>query len=306
MLAVADECRLDRLAARDEQGDVGVAEAERGQTLELASRGRASARGRGRSRRSGSSGRDRRRRATHRPARRRPAAKRLELLGLDREAGRRPVTAEALAGAPRHAAERGVEVEGDRAARSLPACLAARDEHDRPVVALDEPRRDDADHALVPAPRPRRRSPGGAAAPPARTRSARRPSAGCAPRPPGAPGSAPRARPRDASPHRRSSVRSSSSAVSGRPSRPAALIRGARRKPTAPASTVGRIDRGAAHQRPQPGLLRPRERSQAGDRERAVLVEQRDDVGDRGERHEVERGGGRRDGRRRAAPRASL
>src|SRR5713101_7593927 len=45
-----------------------------------------------------------------------------------------------------------VEVEGrDRAARALPVALGARDEHDRSVVQVDEPRRDDADHALVPA-----------------------------------------------------------------------------------------------------------------------------------------------------------
>ena len=42
------------------------------------------------------------------------------------------------------------------------------------------------------------------------------------------------------------------------------------------------------HQRLQPGPLRAREPAQAGDRERAVLVEQRDDVGDRRQRDEVE------------------
>ena len=39
----------------------------------------------------------------------------------------------------------------DRAAGALPLLVAARDQDDRPVVALDEPRGDDADHALVPA-----------------------------------------------------------------------------------------------------------------------------------------------------------
>ena len=65
-------------------------------------------------------------------------------------------------------------------------------------------------------------------------------------------------------------------------------MRGPSRKPTAPASTRRGIDAGGAHQRLQPGLLRARERAQAGDRERAVLVDERHDVGDRRERDEVE------------------
>ena len=48
------------------------------------------------------------------------------------------------------------------------------------------------------------------------------------------------------------------------------------------------IDVRRAHQRLQTGLLRSRERAQAGARKRAVLVEERHDVGDRGERDEVE------------------
>src|SRR5215208_248322 len=44
-----------------------------------------------------------------------------------------------------------VQVEAcDRAAGSLPVALGARDQDDRPRVALDQPRGDDADHALVP------------------------------------------------------------------------------------------------------------------------------------------------------------
>ena len=49
-----------------------------------------------------------------------------------------------------------------------------------------------------------------------------------------------------------------------------------------------RVDARRAHQRLQAGLLRARERAQARDRERAVLVDERDDVGDRRERDEVE------------------
>ena len=48
------------------------------------------------------------------------------------------------------------------------------------------------------------------------------------------------------------------------------------------------IDVRRAHQRLQTGLLRSRERAEAGARKRAVLVEERHDVGDRGERDEVE------------------
>ena len=48
------------------------------------------------------------------------------------------------------------------------------------------------------------------------------------------------------------------------------------------------IDPRVLHQRLEAGPLRAGERAQAGDRERAVLVEQRDDVGDRRERDEVE------------------
>src|SRR5207302_5874476 len=49
-------------------------------------------------------------------------------------------------------AEPAVQVESrDRPARPLPVALGtARDQYDRPVEALDEPRRDDPDHAFVP------------------------------------------------------------------------------------------------------------------------------------------------------------
>ena len=50
----------------------------------------------------------------------------------------------------------------------------------------------------------------------------------------------------------------------------------------------GGVDPGVLHQRLKARPLCPGERAQPGDRERAVLVEQRDDVGDRGERDQVE------------------
>ena len=85
-----------------------------------------------------------------------------------------------------------------------------------------------------------------------------------------------------------SSVSSSSSAASGRPSRPGGVD--PRAEPEADGARVdgGRVDAGGAHQRPQPDLLRARERAQPRDRERAVLVEQRHHVGDRRERDEIE------------------
>ncbi len=64
----------------------------------------------------------------------------------------------------------------------------------------------------------------------------------------------------------------------------------ARPEPEADGARVdrGRVDACGAHERLQPRLLRARECAQAGDRHRAVLVEQRDDVGDRRHRDEVE------------------
>ena len=65
-------------------------------------------------------------------------------------------------------------------------------------------------------------------------------------------------------------------------------MRGASRKPTAPSSTVGGIDARGAHERSEAGSLRARELPEPGDRERAVLVDERHDVGDGRERDEVE------------------
>ena len=49
-----------------------------------------------------------------------------------------------------------------------------------------------------------------------------------------------------------------------------------------------RIDARNLHQCAQAGLLCPGERPQPGDRQRAVLTDERDDVGDRRQRHEIE------------------
>ena len=49
----------------------------------------------------------------------------------------------------------------------------------------------------------------------------------------------------------------------------------------------GGVDAGHAHQRAEPGLLGAREAPEADGRECAVLVDERDDIGDRGERDEI-------------------
>ena len=74
----------------------------------------------------------------------------------------------------------------------------------------------------------------------------------------------------------------------GCPSRPAALIRGARRKPIAPASTVAGSTRAAPMSARSPGFVVTASRFRPARDEPAVLVEKRDDVRHRGERDEVE------------------
>ena len=75
---------------------------------------------------------------------------RLDALPRDREAGRGAVSAEPLE-VRRAGTQPAVEIERrDGPAGALPVAVRAGDHHDRPVVALDEPRGHDADHALVP------------------------------------------------------------------------------------------------------------------------------------------------------------
>ena len=159
--------------------------------------------------------------------------------------------------------------------------------HDRPVEALDEPRGDDADHALVPALVGQ-----DVAAPPLLglrplrdlgQRLAQDPVL-------------------DALPLavQLLELMGQLSGLVGvlgeekleRRTRPAETPRrvDARRQPEPDRSLVdaGRIDSGGLHQRPEPHLLRARECAEAGERERPVLVHERDDVGDRRERDQVE------------------
>ena len=65
-------------------------------------------------------------------------------------------------------------------------------------------------------------------------------------------------------------------------------MRGASRKPIDDSSTAAGSTPRDAHQRAQTRLLRLREAAQPEQRERAVLVDERHDVGDRRERDDVE------------------
>ncbi len=206
------------------------------------------------------------------------------LRAVDLEAGGGAVAAVAaqVLGAGAQPAE---QVEGLDAAPRPPARLTVeRDHHDRPPVALDQPRGDDPDHPGMPVlaaqhvagalARGRRSAP--------RPRSVMRLST-----------------------WRRSELaRSSSSAISLRA--PGVLgqdqleprvgsvqaprrvqARGEREGDGALVDLAGVHPRDR-HQRTQPGLGRARQRAQPAADERAVLAHQRHDVGDRRQRHEVE------------------
>ena len=74
-----------------------------------------------------------------------------------------------------------------------------------------------------------------------------------------------------------------------RVSEPAGRVQARREtEPDGPGVDRCRVDAGALHERAKSGLRRARERAQPGDGERPVLVDERDDVGDRRERDEVE------------------
>ncbi len=85
-----------------------------------------------------------------------------------------------------------------------------------------------------------------------------------------------------------SAVSSSSTPASARYRRPAAFRRGARRKPIARASMRAGSALRHAHERAQALAARRAHRTQAGAHQPAVLPAQRDAVGDRGERDELE------------------
>ena len=180
-----------------------------------------------------------------------------------------------------------MEVEArHRSAGALPAVALAGDQHDGPAESLHEPRGDDPDHALVPAlapddvgapaallGRPRVDDRDGLAQDPLLDRLAVavqrlelvREQVGLA-----------------------VVLRQHEVQAHVRPAEPPGRVE-PRREPEADGGRIdgGRVDACNAHQRPQPGLLGARERAQAAARERAVLVDERDDIGDRRERDEI-------------------
>ena len=185
-------------------------------------------------------------------------------------------------------AERGVQVERrDRPARALPVALRPGDQHDRAVEALDEARRDDADHALVPV-------------------LARDDVCAALAQLLGPLLDLLRRLAEDArldglpvavqilelvrEPARVVGVVGEEQFERSARMTEAPRRIDARAEPEPAGAGIDRcrIDTGSAHQRLQPGLLRARERPEPGDREPAVLVDERHDVGDRREGDEIE------------------
>jgi hypothetical protein len=286
VLALADRSGLADLARAEQEHDAGIAEAEGREPPQLGAEVEAEF-----APRHDRVDRDRRRElvVVDRPVgvRRERVGERLDVAGQDREPRRGTVPAVALQvlGA---GAEPAVQVEGrDRAAGALPRRVGARDQDDGAVVALDEPRRDDADHALVPL---GAREHVGAAA---------------------ALRLGPRLDLRDRLAQdalldllslavqvlelareqiRLPPVVGQEQAQRGlRLAEPPGGV-DPRREPEAAGALVGGrgVDARDLHQRTQARLLRPPEPRQACERERAVLVDERDDVGDRRKRDQVE------------------
>ena len=151
VLALTDGRELAQLTAGDEQVDAGIPEAERSEAPELAAQGE-------RERRAGDDRVDRRDRSqlvvveVGVGVRRERLCEVVYRVGSDREAGGGAVPAEAIE-VIRTRGEAGMEVEGGYGtAAALPqVTVSARDQHDGAVVALRQSRGDDPDHALVPA-----------------------------------------------------------------------------------------------------------------------------------------------------------
>ncbi len=210
-----------------------------------------------------------------------------DVLRADRETRSRAVAAEALE-VRRARSEPTVEVERrDRAARALPRLVAAGDHHDRTVEAFDEPRGHDADHSLVPG----LSGENVCTAPPVGLR----PLLDLGDRLPQDPLldllalAVQLLEPGREPPRLVAVVREQEVERGPWVSEPPGGV-DPRGEPERDGTRVDdrRVDVRRPHQRLQAGLLRPRERPQAGARERTVLVEQRHDVGDRRERDEVE------------------
>src|SRR5207248_2059597 len=286
MLAVAERGDFAELAAGREQCDPGIAEPERSEARQL----RAEVEGQLRPVDEGIDHRHRKQLGLGQVSARVRGERRrehLDLRRLDREPGGRAMPSEANE-MFRARGQAAMEVEAPgRAARAFPLALPAGDQDDRPVIVLDEPRGDDADHSLVPV-LSRKHV---AALPLLRLRPRldlldrlaedplldRLPVAIELVEPVGQPaglgwilGQQQLERGlRMAEPPGRVQSRGEAESDGG-------------------GVDGGRIDPGNLHQLVKPRLLGARERAQAGDREAAILVDERDDGGDRGDCDEVE------------------
>ena len=292
MLPLADRARPGRLDARDEERRLGVAETERRQPVELL----------------GELERQRARRHDRVDGGERPqvdaselgvrmtperVGERLELRGLDREPRRGAMASEApeMLGTRR---EPGMEVEvRDRAARSLPALAASRDEHHWPMEPLDEARRDDPDHPFVPALVPQDVAPAlsfhGGQRLDARDRLPQDPlldALTLAVQLLELAGELAGLRPIVRQEQLEREV--------GSPEPAGGVDARSEAEPDGGRVDGCRIDACRPHERLEARAARSRERPQPRGGERTVLVDERDDVGDRRQRDEVERTGDRR------------
>ena len=206
---------------------------------------------------------------------------------VDRQARGGAMAAELLQ-LPGARAQPGVQVVGgDAASRALGTLVADRDQHHRPAVALDQPRRHDPDHALVPVGRRQHvgapLAPGGVAslhllcgqledllldrlAAAVQALELRGQLAGAI-------------------------IVIGQQQVEGNAGVPQPPGRvDARAEPEAEVTRrdARAVDAGGRHQRPQPRLGGARHAAQAGPHQPTVLVQQRHHVGHGGQRHQVE------------------
>ena len=214
---------------------------------------------------------------------------RLDVLRLDREAGGGAVAAEALEvlGAGERARRAGRRRCPRGPSPSSRRRGGAGDQDDRAAVPLDEPRGDDADHALVPV-----LAGDDVAAAAAAGIGPRLDLGGRRAEDPVLDGLALAVQVLELLGELLGLARVVGEEQRERRLGPAEPAGGVdpRSEPEADRALVAgrRIDAGDAHQRAQPGLLGLREPAEAEQRERAALVDERDDVGDGRERDDVE------------------
>ena len=210
----------------------------------------------------------------------------LDGAGRDAQAGGRAMAAEALEVSAAGGEARVQVVGRDGAATALATLALERDQDDRARMALDEARGDDADHALVPALSRGHENVVAALECPA-ARDLRRCGAQDRVLDPLALAVAGLellgqrlgfgARRREQEVERESRVTKPARRVDARCQAEAEVGR----------THASRVDTGARHQRAEAGAVGLGEASQAAPHQRAVLVGERDDVGDRRQRHQI-------------------